>query len=362
MRRGGQARRSAGPSFKAGLIAIVVIVVGCYFGFTKTNPLADKYELAAAFRPPTTSRRARRCASPASTSARSSRSRRSTRRASSAARARGAIVHMELDKTGLPIKADARAKIRPRIFLEGNWFVDITPGLAERRRAARGRDDPRPADGRAGPVRPGPDRAAVRHPAGPPDRARRVRARAGQGRRARLQPTRSPYWTKAFRDSAIVNEAMLGLERARPQRLPARRGALRPRPGPRPAGAQGPAHEPGRHGRGVRLRGAQPERRDPRAAARRSSPAAPRSASSTTPSRRCGASSRRCGPRCARAARRSTPRCRWSSSCAASCARASCAAWCATCGRPCPTSPSSTRAASASSRSCACCRRAPTRC
>src|SRR6201981_3085207 len=27
-----------------------------------------------------------------------------------------------------PIHSDATAKIRPRIFLEGNWFVDLQPG------------------------------------------------------------------------------------------------------------------------------------------------------------------------------------------------------------------------------------------
>src|SRR6266568_7166189 len=35
---------------------------------------------------------------------------------------------MELEGRGLPIHSDATAKIRPRIFLEGNWFVDLQPG------------------------------------------------------------------------------------------------------------------------------------------------------------------------------------------------------------------------------------------
>jgi phospholipid/cholesterol/gamma-HCH transport system substrate-binding protein len=38
------------------------------------------------------------------------------------------VVTMELESGGLPIHADARAKIRPRIFLEGNWFVELQPG------------------------------------------------------------------------------------------------------------------------------------------------------------------------------------------------------------------------------------------
>jgi ABC-type transporter Mla subunit MlaD len=38
------------------------------------------------------------------------------------------LVTMEIDKAGLPIHKDATLKIRPRIFLEGNEFVDLQPG------------------------------------------------------------------------------------------------------------------------------------------------------------------------------------------------------------------------------------------
>jgi ABC-type transporter Mla subunit MlaD len=37
-------------------------------------------------------------------------------------------VTMEMDEAGLPIHKDATAKIRSRIFLEGNFFVELTPG------------------------------------------------------------------------------------------------------------------------------------------------------------------------------------------------------------------------------------------
>ena len=40
-------------------------------------------------------------------------------------------VTMEMDEKGLPIHSDATAKIRSRIFLEGNFFVELTPGHAE---------------------------------------------------------------------------------------------------------------------------------------------------------------------------------------------------------------------------------------
>lgn len=38
------------------------------------------------------------------------------------------LVTMEIDQSGLPIHKDATFKVRPRIFLEGNEFVDLQPG------------------------------------------------------------------------------------------------------------------------------------------------------------------------------------------------------------------------------------------
>jgi ABC-type transporter Mla subunit MlaD len=42
-----------------------------------------------------------------------------------------AQVTMEIEKNGLPIHKDATLKIRPRIFLEGNLFVDLQPGTPQ---------------------------------------------------------------------------------------------------------------------------------------------------------------------------------------------------------------------------------------
>ena len=39
-----------------------------------------------------------------------------------------AVVTMNIDNNGLPIHADATAAIRARIFLEGNFYVDLHPG------------------------------------------------------------------------------------------------------------------------------------------------------------------------------------------------------------------------------------------
>ncbi len=43
----------------------------------------------------------------------------------------GADVTMEIKSNGLPIHRDATFYIRPRIFLEGNFFVDVNPGTPE---------------------------------------------------------------------------------------------------------------------------------------------------------------------------------------------------------------------------------------
>lgn len=39
-----------------------------------------------------------------------------------------AVVTMEIDDAGLPIHEDAELAVRPRIFLEGNFFVELRPG------------------------------------------------------------------------------------------------------------------------------------------------------------------------------------------------------------------------------------------
>jgi virulence factor Mce-like protein len=42
--------------------------------------------------------------------------------------ARSATITLAIQDKGRPVYDDARAKIRPRIFLEGNFFVDLSPG------------------------------------------------------------------------------------------------------------------------------------------------------------------------------------------------------------------------------------------
>ena len=61
-----------------------------------------------------------------------------------------AIVTMTIDDKGLPIHKDATAQIRPRIFLEGNFFVDLRPGTPATPTIGDG--DTLPVSQTAGPV------------------------------------------------------------------------------------------------------------------------------------------------------------------------------------------------------------------
>jgi len=116
--------RNAGrfSAFQAGLIAVVVIAIVSFLAFSKDIPFTKPYELKARFTnaPPITKGQAVRIAgvdvgqvskiepvggdSPAIT------------------------VTMKMKDEALPIHRDARIKVRPRIFFEGNLFFDVHPG------------------------------------------------------------------------------------------------------------------------------------------------------------------------------------------------------------------------------------------
>jgi virulence factor Mce-like protein len=106
--------------FKAGVLALVTLLLLTYFGFTKTNPFSNPYELHATFR-----------------NVQNLKPRSPVRIAGvevgkvtkiEPKDGGAADVTMELRDDALPIHDDARAQIRSRIFLEGNFFVDIEPG------------------------------------------------------------------------------------------------------------------------------------------------------------------------------------------------------------------------------------------
>ncbi|HEX4734705.1 MAG TPA: MlaD family protein [Thermoleophilaceae bacterium] len=110
--------------FAAGMIALIVLVVALYGAFIHKYPWQNPYELKAVF-------------ANANNLAIGSPVREAgvvvgkvtgieTKQGSSAS-----VVKMAINDNGLPLHKDATVKIRPRIFLEGNFFVDLKPGNPE---------------------------------------------------------------------------------------------------------------------------------------------------------------------------------------------------------------------------------------
>jgi phospholipid/cholesterol/gamma-HCH transport system substrate-binding protein len=108
--------------FRAGLLALVLLGVLTYFGFTKANPFANPYEFDAVFRTASNLQPN----SPVRIAGLDIGKVKSVEPVDGDTE--GARVTMELEEKGLPIHEDAQLKIRPRIFLEGNFFVDLQPG------------------------------------------------------------------------------------------------------------------------------------------------------------------------------------------------------------------------------------------
>ena len=146
-----------------------------------------------------------------------------------AARRRAAVVTMAIQPNGLPIHADATVDIRPRLFLEGNFYVDLHPGTPSAPTVSSA--DTLPAANTTGPVQL--DRvlvgAELRHPRQPAD------ARAGLRRRAERPPDgrrgRLPGPQPARADRRAVAQPVAEVRRGRVQGLGDRqRGAARPQP------------------------------------------------------------------------------------------------------------------------------------
>lgn len=117
-------RRSRISAFAAGLIGIVVIVVACYFVFGGSSPLSGTpYQLKAVF----TSETQLHIPSPVRIAGVDVGEVTSVKHVGGSSSQAG-LVTMSINPNGLPIHSDATMKIRPRIFLEGNFYVDLQPG------------------------------------------------------------------------------------------------------------------------------------------------------------------------------------------------------------------------------------------
>jgi ABC-type transporter Mla subunit MlaD len=132
MRREGETRRI--PHWLFGLLIVVVTAVGFVLAYNKRLPFDDRHEIqvvvanARGLNPNAPVRIAGvnigRVAeiegvAPGSDGALGD---------AAAGYGGAAILTIEVDENGLPLKEDARFRVRPRLFLEGNAFIDVEPG------------------------------------------------------------------------------------------------------------------------------------------------------------------------------------------------------------------------------------------
>jgi ABC-type transporter Mla subunit MlaD len=198
--------------FRAGLIALVVIVVASYFGFTKANPFANPFELRAVFETannlqPGSPVRIAGIDVGKVTKVEPLASDNGAGSGSGAAK-----VSMEIKDKGLPIHSDAELKVRPRIFLEGNFFVDLEPGSPSRPKLHDGATVP--VNQTAAPVQLGDVlsdlQADTRQDLRTLLREYAVKGLGGGGAKGFRDSIK--YWESAFRNTALVSDAALGEE------------------------------------------------------------------------------------------------------------------------------------------------------
>jgi virulence factor Mce-like protein len=197
-------RKSSGRSnFAVGLIALVVLAAVSWFGFTKKVPFQNHYEIKAAFE----SANNIRPASPVRIAGVN------VGKVTKVERLRGgtnqAIVEMQIDKKGLPLHKDARAAIRPRIFLEGNFFVDLQPGSPSAPRMSEG--DTIPVNQTKAPVQL--DQVLTTLQSDTRKQLQSLLRELGDGLSgdgAKGYRNSQRYWEAAYRDGAIVADAQHG--------------------------------------------------------------------------------------------------------------------------------------------------------
>jgi phospholipid/cholesterol/gamma-HCH transport system substrate-binding protein len=202
-RERGGSRQGGFSRFRTGVIALVVVAVASYFGFTKANPFANPYELHAVFdnvnnlKPQSPVRIAGVDVGKVT-------------EVEPVTEGEGAArVTMEIKEKGLPIHQDARLKVRARIFLEGNFFVELQPGSPSAPEATDGATIPMSQT--AAPVQIGQVLTALQSDTREDLQTflrEYSRGLEGEGARGFNQSIR--YWETAYRNSALAGDATLG--------------------------------------------------------------------------------------------------------------------------------------------------------
>jgi phospholipid/cholesterol/gamma-HCH transport system substrate-binding protein len=211
-------RRRGLPPFAVGLGVLVVLAIGIYLGFTKEIPFRHHYTIEAVF----PSANNIRVDSPVRVAGVNVG--KVTRIAHVEDGRQAALVTMRIDRKGLPLHRDARLKIRPRIFLEGNFFVDVSPGSPSAPALHDG--DRIPINQTSAPVQLDQVLSVLQAPTRR-DLQRLLRELSSglSGEGARGYNRSIPYWEPAYRDSSVVADALQGTEQHDLSRLIDRAGA-----------------------------------------------------------------------------------------------------------------------------------------
>ena len=124
------------PNWAIGLALVVVLSIGTYLAFTKNVPWGGGTEVRAVFN----SAQNLRPNSPVRIAGvevgkvtkveplASAEDSDEVDTTSGNPNGSGAVVTMEIDDDGLPLKEDSQFELKPRLFLEGNLFVNVRPG------------------------------------------------------------------------------------------------------------------------------------------------------------------------------------------------------------------------------------------
>jgi phospholipid/cholesterol/gamma-HCH transport system substrate-binding protein len=193
-------------TIQVGLIALVAVLAATYLGFTKSIPFRSHFEIKAAFKTSNniTPNSPVRIAGVTVGKV--------TAVDHAPGGGEGATVTMRIDKKGRPLHKDATMAIRPRIFLEGNFFVDIQPGTPSAPELGDG--DTVPVNQTRTPVQL--DQILTALQSDTRDELRTLLREYGgalngeDAEGAKAFNRSIGHWLPAYRDSAIVADATLG--------------------------------------------------------------------------------------------------------------------------------------------------------
>ena len=198
-------RRGGMRPFTAGVLGFAVLAVGLYFGFAKELPFRHRYTIEAVF-PSANNIRVDAPVRVAGVDIG-----KVTKVAHVEHGRPAALVTMRIDKKGLPLHRDARMKIRPRIFLEGNFFVDVSPGSPSAPLIGDG--DRVPINQTSAPVQLDQVLSALQAPTRRDLQGLLRELSSGlRGDGARGYNRSIRYWAPAYRDASIVADALQGTE------------------------------------------------------------------------------------------------------------------------------------------------------